>query len=889
MSLLSRIFRGRRYEAELDQELAFHIGETADELIAQGMEPEAAYLEARRRFGNRTGTAESTREADSVPWLESLLGDLRYAARALRRSPGFALVAVLSLALGIGANTAIFSLINAVALRSLPVDRPEQLVRVIRGERQGIFTNPLWEQIRDRATYFDGAFAYNETQFNLADGGPRREVAGNQVSGAFFRTLGVSQVAGRLITPDDDTRGCAPVAVLSDGFSRREFGSPTAAVGKPLLVSGVTFTVIGVAEPGFRGITVGRPSEVYVPLCTIEALERTPGYLDHRSSWYLQLMARLPDSLTLEAAQSRLDALTAGINEATLPQRWRPEHHAEYLNARLGIEPSPAGRSEVRNDYGGPLVMLMVIVGVVLLIACANVAHLLLARAAARQREMAIRMAIGAGKSRLVRQLLTESLLLSGLGAAVGILFANWASAALVRMIAVQGEAVWLDLTPDWRVLGFTIGVAILTGVLFGLAPAWRATRVDPQAAMKAQGRGVTEHRGRFGLGRTLVVGQVALSLVLLVSAGLLLRSFMALNSVDAGFDREGILRVSMDYGSTGFDLPRRQTENRLVLERLRAMPGVTEASASLLTPISGSGWNEEMVVEGYTPANENDNAVWHNAVSEGYFAVMGIELLEGRDIGRADGEAAPPVAVVSASMARRFYPGRSAVGQVYRTRNRDSLSPPVTIVGVVEDTKYSRMEEEMEPAVYRPLYQAEWWSSTMNYELRFAGQQADIMRGVIAVAAQSSRSIGLTSMMLDEQVALTLRRPRLLALLSGFFGLLAVGLAVIGLYGTMAYGVARRRNEIGVRLALGARRERVLGMILGEAGWLVGIGVALGVGASLAATRIMNGFLYGLRNTDSVTYIVAGSLLALAALLAAAIPAWKAARLDPMSTLRED
>ena len=899
MSLRSRLanmLRTGRYESDLDRELGFHIEEAADALEAQGLSRADALLEARRRFGNRTALAEQARGVDLVGWLESILGDLRYGLRSLARTPGFAAVAIISLALGIGANTTIFTLVNAVLLRSLPIQRPEQLALVIHGENGRIYSNPLWEEIRDRAPFL-GTLAYNDGEFNLAPGGPVRVVPGTWVSGSFFGVLGVHAIAGRLLTPADDRRGCTPTVVVSEGFSRREFGSPAAAIGRTLPMNGVTFAVIGVADGRFTGPTIGRSSEIFAPLCTIAAVEKNPAVLDDRSSWYINVMARVPDSLSLEAAGARLRGVSPAIMQATLPPRWRPEHHAAYLANVLTLRPSPAGHSEARQDYGGPLILLMIVVGVVLLIACANVANLLLARAEARQREMAIRMAIGAGKQRLLRQLLSESLLLSGFGAVAGILFANWASAALVRLLAVSGESVWLDLGPDWRVMGFAIGVAVLTGLLFGLAPAWRATRVDPQSAMKAQGRGIAGSRSRFRFARGLVVGQMALSLLLVVVAGLMLRSFLALSGQDTGFEREGVLLTRMDMANTGFmenaadslTLSRRQVEHRLMLERVRALPGVMSASASLITPVSGSGWNEELVVEGFTPASEMDAVVWHNGVSEGYFATMGMELLEGRDMTSADGKGAPPVAVVSRSMAQKFFPGRSAVGQVFRMRLRESVSAPVTIVGVVEDAKYSRMDEDAPPQVYRPLYQAQWWGSALHYETRFAGQEADLRRAITGVAERVSSAIELRFITLEEQVAMTMRRELLLSLLSGFFGLLAVVLAVVGLYGTMAYGVARRRSEIGVRLALGARPNRVMSMILGEAGRLVAIGLIVGIAGALAATRVLGGILYGLEPDDRLTYVSAGLLLAAAALTAAAIPAWRAARLDPMTTLREE
>ncbi len=483
------LLRSNRLSADIDREMAFHMAERADELVAGGMSEDDARREARRRFGNPGMQKERTRDADVMTWLESVGADVRYAVRALRASPGFALVTIVSLGLGIGANTAIFSLINAVVLKSLPVTHPEELVRVTMGESEGgaVFTNPIWEQIRDRQDMFSGVFAYGNERFNLTAGGEVRRARGVMVSGDYFSTLGVRPEAGRLLARTDDVRGCPAVAVLGHGFWQSEFGGSPSAVGKTITLDRKPYEIVGVTPESFFGVSVGESPQVYVPLC-----QRSD--LDQRSTWYLYIIGRPKPGVTPTQLATRVRALAPAVFAATIPERWGVAEKAEYAKNTLGVRPAPNGLSYVRIQYQKALTVLMVVVGLVLLIACANVANLLLARAAVRGREMAIRLAIGAARRRLVRQLLTESILLAGLGALAGALFARWGTSMLVASLSRGQAPVSLDLTLDGRVLAFTLIVAVATGILFGLAPAWRSTHVDPQLALKAER---TRHRRR--------------------------------------------------------------------------------------------------------------------------------------------------------------------------------------------------------------------------------------------------------------------------------------------------------------------------------------------------------------------------------------------------------
>ena len=883
---LRNLFRSEDLSRDIDREMAFHISEKADELESRGMRRADAEREARKRFGHRGTMRENTRDADVLRWLESLLADVRYAFRALRANPGFTTVAVLSLGLGIGANTAIFSLVNAVILRALPVERSHELVRVMTPGGNGDFTNPIWEALRDTPG-MESYFAYSSSGFNLSTGGEVRNASGAWVSGSFFPALKVRAVAGRLLEPSDDRRGCQPVTVVSEGFAAREFGSAAAALGRKLTLQGQPFDVIGVVERDFFGMAVGEQAAIYTPICAMQIVTSEPNVLDKRSRWFLSIYGRRHAGNTLEAEQALLQRVSGPVFAATIPPNWSPADQKDYEAMRLTAQDAAGGFSGLRSTYREALIVLLVVVATVLVIGCANVANLLLARSAARQHELAVRLAIGAGRWRLVRQLLTESLMLAFAGGVAGLLFARWASALLVRFFSTRSNAVFLDLTLDGRVLLFSIGAAFLTGLLFGLLPAWRASRVDPQSAMKAQGRGVT--RGsRFALGRVLVAGQVALSLVLVVSAGLLMGSFRKLVTMDPGFRREGVLMVSMNLANTKWPEAQRKSAHRQILDRLRATPGVKQAGASFTTPLSNSSWNDRIDVAGYSPTDGRDSVVMFNAVSDAWFQTMGTDLVAGRDFQPGDG-IGNQVVVVNESLVKKVFAGASPLGRTIHVVAGDKPGPPMEVIGVVRDAKYQSLREENQPTAYVPIDQGEWWGTYINYQLRSDAAPAALIPAVKSIAAEVSPGITLEFNTFEEQVSASLRRPRLLATLSGFFAALALTLAVIGLYGMVAYGVARRRSEIGVRLALGAARGRVLRMVLADAGKLALVGIVAGVATALGTTRLLQSFLYGLTANDTRTLALSAVLLGGAAMAASLLPAWRAASLDPTETLREE
>ncbi len=881
------VVRPERHSQELDREIEFHLAERTDELIAQGMAPEEAAREAARRFGNPMLQKDRTRDVDVFVWLESLVADVRYALRGLRRSPVFTLVAVLSLALGIGANTAIFSLTNALLLRTLPVREPDALMQITFGDGGETFTNPLWEEIRDRQTVFSGAFAYGQRAFNLTTGGLVRRAAGAMVSGGFFPTLGVVPEAGRLLDSSDDVAGCPAVAVVSDSFARREYGG-AGAVGRTLSLDGQSFPVVGVIEPSFTGVSVGARMDVYVPLCTVPLLEGKPEILQERSTWYLSLLGRLKDGVTPDQAKAQLGAVAPAVLRATLPERWSKDSQARYLERTLDARPAATGLSDVRSRYGRALAILMGVVALVLLIACANIANLLLARAASRREESAIRQALGAGRARLVRQLLTETVVLSLLGAVLGALFAGWASRLLVSFLSTGERPIWLDLSPDGRVLAFTLAVAVVTGILFGLAPAWLAAGADPGTTTRSASRGRIRGGTRHRAGKLLVLGQVALSLVLVTAAGLLVGSFRTLSTLDPGFRRDGVLLVNADFTNTGFDDAQRTVARGAMLDALRALPEVESASVSMITPVSGIMWNEDVVTDGFTPKDRDEPLAYFNTVSDDYFETLGTPLLTGRDLTTTDDDAAPRVAVVNQAFADRFFGGASPLGKTFATRSGDTTNDPVTVVGVVGNAKYTSLTEDPPPTVYLPFGQGDVFGTRRTYALRTSAPPAALLGAIKDAAARINAGITLEVKPLSDQLSSSLTRARLLATLSGFFGGLALLLAVIGLYGTLSYAVTSRRGEIGVRMALGATAREVIRMVFSEAGLLILGGLALGAVLALATTRLLATFLYGVEATDPLTLAVAAAVLAATALGAALLPATRAAAVEPIDVLRE-
>ena len=818
--------------------------------------------------------------------------DLRDAIRALRAAPVITIVAILSLALGIGANTAIFSILDSLLLRALPVREPHRLAILSIGEDQDSLTNPIWEQIRARPELVDGAFAFSSTRFDLSQGGQTEFVDGIWSSGGMFDVLGVPPLYGRTFVPDDDRRGAGPdgpVAVISYDFWQRRFNGAADALGRTLTIQRVPFTIVGIAPPSFFGPTVGRTFDVAITLGAEPLIRGRESALDRRSNWWLTTVVRLKAGQTITQAQTALRGVQTQVREATIPPDWRPKDLESYLRDDFFLRPASTGASSLRFRYERPIQTLMVVVGLVLLIACANIANLLLARATARRRELSVRLALGASRSRLARQLLTESLVLSGAGALAGLALAKWGSDLLVRQLSTQANRVFLDLSLDLRVLAFTAVVAAATAILFGVAPALRAAKVDPNDAMKEQSRGVIGE-GRAGVRNTLVVVQIALSLLLVVAAGLFVRTFQTLANKEVGFDRDPVLVVNVN-AQRSETLP----ENRAAFyERLRqavlAVPGVRSAAASMVTPMSGSSWQYPIEIPDRPDFPERDRGVYVNVVTPDWFKTYGTSLVAGRDFDDRDSRSSPPVVIVNETLARKLLVTTSPVGRQIRTGGRPGR-PNRTheIVGLVRDAAYRSLRDPVPPTIYLPLTQLDEVGSFVAISAKAAALPAGTLsRSVMSAIGGIDRNLALTSRPLGDYVNAALIQERLLAMLAGFFGVLALLLAGVGLYGVTSYAVGRRRTEMGIRMALGAAPGAVLALVLRRVAILVTIGVVVGGAISVWAARYVGTLLFGLEPRDPATIAGAALVLAFIGALAGWLPARRASRIDPARVLRE-
>ncbi len=827
------------------------------------------------------------------PLLRGVWQDLRHGVRLLRMNPGFAMVAILSLCLGIGANTTIFQLLDAVRLRALPVEAPEQLarVRVVNPDRRGDFysrnadlTGGIWNQLREQQQGFSEIAAWSPFRFNLGTGGETRQVDTLMVSGDFFNVLGVQPVLGRLINPSDDYRSCgAQGAVLSYAFWQREFGGRPDVVGRTLTLNDNAFQVMGVTPAPFYGIEVGRNFDVAVAQCSQTIFATKTPLMDRPASWWIATIGRLKPGWTVERASTQLAAISPGIFAATLPDEYDPSDRKNYLNSHLGAFPAATGVSGLRRDYEDPLWLLLGLSGLVLLIACANLANLMLARATSRQREMALRLTLGASRARLIRQLLAESLLLAALGTVAGAALAQILSRMLVTFLSTQQNRVFVDLTPDWRILGFAAALAILTCVLFGLAPAIQASRSDPGVAMKVGARGATAGKERLVLRRSLVVVQVALSLGLLVGALLFIRTFRNLVQLNAGFQQDNVLIESIDFSTLRMPREREMAFKRELLDRVRAVPGVISAADTVIVPLSQSGWNDNIDVAGGVQRVD----VNFNRVSDGYFRTLEIPLLRGRNFNDGDSPQSPAVAVVNETFVRKFSSNADPIGIVFHMSTKPNEN--YQVIGVVKDTKYYVLREDAVPIAYLSFTQANGPEESSTLMIRSGESLHSLIPGLKHVANDMDPSLMLNFSALKPQIREGLLRERLMATLSGFFGVLAAILAAVGLYGVISYMVVRRRNEIGVRLALGANRVDIVLMILGEAAALLGLGLAVGTGLAVALGTAAGSMLYGMKPRDPFTLVAAIATMVVIGLAASPWPAQRAATLHPMACLREE
>jgi len=881
-------------EHDMDDELHGFLDASAERKMRSGM-PEA---EARRAARVEMGSVESVKdEIRGAGWeaaAESMWTDLRYSVRVLAKAPVFTSVVVLTLAFGIGANTAIFSLVDSLLLKTLPVDKPEELFQVT----EYPLTNPLWEQIRDRLDVFSGAFAWGAGQFNLSKGGMVQNADGLWVSGDAFRTLGLRPAAGRLLSAADDRRGCAALAVLSYGFWQTHYGAAASAIGSTISLDGHPFEIVGVAPAGFFGMTVGRKFDVALPLCAADVFDlsmasaartapRLKSRLDNRHMWWLHAIGRVKPGIGMSRLKSRLKALSPGIYGAVVPDDWDLKSQDNFRKRVLAPAPAATGLSDLRHDYEQPLHILMGVVGLVLIIACANIASLLMARAAARGKEMAMRKALGASRLRLMRQLITECLLLSFSGAVLGLLLARWGDATLLFFLSSLHQQVFFDFTLDARVLLFTAAAAMLTGLLFGVAPAFHGTAASLTSAIKASHAAAGGPRTQFRL--WIVASQVALSLVLLVTAGLLLRTFRNLAITDIGFDANHVLLVNVNL----FTAKIPQSDYTATYERLgaelRALPGVVSAARSIMTPLGDSEWNTEIISDTPHPVVGDDNLAYFNFVDPAYFATLRTPLLAGRDFTAADSAKSAPVAVINQTIARKFFPGVNPVGHTFRPLGGGRKpDPPVEVVGVVKDAKYESVREETFPTIFRPITQFPERQSD-SFEVRSALPQSTMVKAIQNAVAGVNREIPVEIHTLAAQVDESLTRERVLAALSAFFGGLALLLAMIGLYGTLSYLVTQRRLEFGIRMALGATSRSILNLVMRNVAVMLTGDIVIGIGLSLATTRLLGALLFGVAPRDPATMAIGVALMSAVSLAAGLLAARRATKVDPMVALRQD
>ncbi len=904
MSIFRRItnlFHRSKLDQEIEAELRSHIEMRTADNIAAGMPPKEARRDAVLRFGSRPAMKERVIAADAQLFLDSVWQDLCYGLRALRKSPGFTAAAVLSLALGIGANTAIFSLIDAVMLRMLPVQNPEQLVRIefrssVSPTPRISVTNAIWEQVRDQQDAFSGVIAWSPTTFDLADGGEVNYINGIYASGDYFRMLGVRPASGRLFAASDDVRNCSGVAVLGYGFWQSHYAGAETAVGGLIRLNGHAFPIVGVAQRGFFGTDVGEKLDVAIPICAEAVLDGKDSMLDVRDDWWLMMMGRLKPGTTVEQADARMKVLSPPLFGAVVPQDWAAKYQDIFRKYTFSIFPGATGTGgfySLRQQYSQPLEILMFVVGLVLLIACANIASLLLARSAARQKEVSVRLALGASRRRLIRQVLTESIVLSGLGAILGVLFARWGSALLVRFVSTQQSPVFLDLKMDGRVLAFTIAIAVLCGLLFGILPALRSTRIDAMAAMKESQSQSARGRSHSSAARWIVAAQVALSLILLVGAGLFIRTFANLMTLNAGFDRNDVLMVETNIHNAGIPEPSRAPLYSQMLSKLRVLPGVVSASQCWMEPLSGKQWDNDVTVPGHAlpPGVEPDTLL--NWATPGYFETMRTRLLEGRAFDARDSATSTPVVVVNQLLARRYFGSQSPIGQhlmvgTVSSDTREMLRQPMEIIGVVQDAKYSSLNEDPTPEAYFPLSQIQTnVSEDTAFEIRTAMPPSALIPAIRDAMGSINKLASLQFTTLKQEADDSILQQHLMAALSGFFGGLALLLTAIGLYGVMAYVVTLRTHEIGIRMALGAQRSSILRLVMRDAAIVLAAGAAAGLLGSIWISRLAKGLLFGLKPNDPSTLALAIIVLVAVAVLACYIPSRRAMRVDPMIALR--
>jgi len=874
-------------DRDLDDELSALHALLVNEKIHAGMLPDAARRAATIELGHPHIVKQHVRDARAGALLDTLAQDVRYGVGLLRRNPLFTLTAVLSLAIGIGANTTIFSLVNALLLRDLRVASPTELAelgRITQYGRGGSFSYPIYRTLHDENSVFQGVLAMSKSTINdVTDA--ERPAAGRLVSGNFFDVLGVPPQTGRLLSPADDSAAspdAARVAAITDGLWQRQFGRNANAVGSTLRVDKVAFTIVGILPAYFDDPLVGRGADFFMPIAAERWLRR-PTWLDKPDFNWLAIVGRLKPGLSLRAASANLEPIFEHFMDEYAAAQSDPDAQRQLRSHRLLLQSARTGLSDLRRDFSKPVLLLMGAVTLVLLIACANVVNLLLARGVARRREIALRLAIGAGRGRLVRQLLTESALLGLAGGAAGLAIASFGAPLLLALVSQGATPVALDVSPDDRLVLFAFAVAVSSSLLAGIVPALGTSRGNLTPAFHGDRRTLSVTRSSIRWGRILITGQIALSLLLLIGAALLIATLHNLRTFDPGFDREHVVLMGLDPGKAGYDGRRASQYYRDVLGRVRSIPGVRAASLSMITPISGGGIDNGFSVDARPSASHP--VVDVNVTSEGFFSTMATPLLVGRDFVEADGKTEIPAVIVNDALVRRFFNGENPIGQRVTVGRRRSAG----VVGVVANAKYTSLREEDPPTVYvYALGTPEPVGFTLS--VRTEGDPLVLARIIRKEVQSLSPSVPVGQpKTLSSQIDRSLVNERLVARLLGSFAALALLLAAVGLYGVLGYSVARRTGEIGVRLALGATRATVLRSVLRESSMLTAIGTAVGVPAAILLSRFLKALLYGVAPWDPRLLAVTVVYLFFTAMAAAAIPAWRASRVDPLVALRHE
>ncbi|HXA50710.1 MAG TPA: ABC transporter permease [Candidatus Acidoferrum sp.] len=860
-------------EQELERELRAHLELEAEEHRDAGMTPPAARYASQRVFGNTARVMEETREAWGFQAFEQLLQDVRYGLRTMRRSPGFTAIAVLSLTLGIGANTAIFSLINVLMLRPLAVKEPDRLVEILthRGKGHGnAFSWQTYRYLRDGSSLWELAASHRNSLYTRVEGLGTEKIEGQYCTGNYFPMLGIQPALGRLIGPEDDRMGSpATVAVVSWAYWKNRLGMDPGVIGRKVEVEDVPFTIVGVAPRDFVGLQVGLSEDIFIPLAT-EPLTRRPTYTANAGYKWLQLISRAKPGVSLEQIHAAMNVLF----RRTLEIEAQDRHESSIPDWTIDVAPAGSGFSLLRDQFSKPLLVLMAIVCVLLLIACANVAGMLLAKGAARQREMALRVSLGAGRLRLVRQMVTESLILSGAAAILGVALAYAGGEFLVRILASGRLPIELQVTPDARVLLFTAGLALCTGIVFGLIPAFRAA-----PAFRDSSRG-GETRARRFLGKALIASQVAFSVVLLTAAGMFLRNLSSLKNRDIGVRREGVVMVALDPSHSGYEQGQLASEYQRLLGRIELIPGVHSASLCWMPPIAGGGMDGNAFLDGSTAPMY----VYKNLVGPRYFETVGTSLLAGREFDLRDQAGSTPVAIVNRTLARAAFGDGNPLG--HRIKYKVDDSTWYEIVGVVSDAKYVYIREKTQPTVYVATMQQSRPAS--QFVIRTAMPLVEVMPPVRQAIRGMQRSVLIGKITtLETFIDSSIVEERLIATLSSLFGALGSLLAAVGLYGLLAYTVARRTNEIGIRMALGANRGSVIRMVLSEAILMVLAGLAAGVPLAIAGERAAGSMIPNLPAGLWMPVAMGVAAMIATGIVAAYLPARRASRVDPMVALR--